>query len=501
METLKSRNSGVDEYRELLPRVLNEALGYVEDLPDRCVRMPDTGAVLHEIMGGPLPLTSEPAEKVLETLLRGGQLGVSPTTSPRYFGYVMGGTLPVALAADWMTSTWDQCGGLFDMSPLTGVLEDICGKWLVDMFELPPVTSVAFTPACTYSNILSLTAARYAVLEKYGWDVREQGLQGAPTVTVLVNDEIHSSILRALNVLGLGGNVRRISTDNQRRMRMDVLDAELQRAAGSPLIVCGQVGELHSGDVEYLEPLCERVHAAGGWVHVDAAFGLWAAATDRRHTLLAGLEQVDSLATDAHKWLNVPYESGIAFIADKNAHREALSMSPDYLQHDQPQKRHTIDWGLGISTRSRVIPIWAALRQLGKDGVAGMVDRHCAQARRFAALLTDEPGVTVLNEVSLNQLAVRFHHPALDADTHTQNVADAFQDAGVGWAQTSRFNGQIVLRLSMTNWATTDDDIDRSAQSLITQHRRLIHHGNMARAAELVSANYRRLTQEGQLQP
>lgn len=501
MDTVQSRDSGVDGYRELLPRVLDEALGYLEDLPDKPVWMPGTGAVLHEIMGGSLPLTSTPAEKVLETLLRGGQVGASPTTSPRYFGYVMGGTLPVALAADWMTGAWDQCGGLFDMSPLTGVLEEICGKWLVDMFELPVATSVAFTPACTYSNILSLTAARYAVLEKYGWNVREHGLHGAPAVTVLANEGIHTSVLRALNVLGLGVDVKRISTDNQGRIRLDILDAELQKAAGTPLIVCGQVGELHSGDVEFLEPLCERVHAAGGWVHVDAAFGLWAAATDRRYTLLAGLEHVDSLATDAHKWLNVPYESGIAFIADKIAHRAALAMSPEYLQHDQPQERHGLDWGLGMSTRSRVIPIWAALKQLGKDGVAQMVDRHCAQARRFASHLAAEYGVEVLNEVTLNQLAVRFHHPALDADTHTQNVTDAFQHAGIGWAQTSRFNGQTILRLSLTNWATTDDDIDRSAQSLITEHRRLIHYGNMARAAQLVSANYRRLSHEGQLQP
>ena len=487
MDTLKSRDAGVDGYRELLPKVLEEALGYLEDLPQRPVRMPDTGTALHELLGGSLPLTSTPAEKVLEKLLRGALLGVSPTTSPRYFGYVMGGTLPIAVAADWMTSVWDQCGGLFDMSPLTGVLEEICGKWLVDMFELPPGTSVAFTPACTYSNILSLSAARYAVLERHGWDVRAKGLQGAPIVTVLANAGIHASVLRALNVLGLGVDIRRIASDAEGRIMMEALDAEIEKAAGNPLIVCGQVGDLHSGAVEFLEPMCERVHAAGGWVHVDAAFGLWGATTDLRYTLFAGLEQADSWSTDAHKWLNVPYESGIAFIADKGAHRAALAMSPDYLQHDQPHERHSLDWGLGMSTRSRVIPIYATLTQLGKDGVAQMVERHCAQARRFAELLAAEPGVQVVNDVTLNQLAVRFYHPVHNADTHTQNVADAFQEAGVGWAQTSLFNGQKILRLSITNWATTDDDIERSAESLIFNHRRLIHQGHMARALSACS--------------
>lgn len=493
MDAATGKVAALDEYRELLPRVLEEALEYLEELPHRPVRMPATGTALHELLDDSLPLTSTPAEKVLEKLLRAGALGVSPTTSPRYFGYVMGGTLPVAVAADWMTSAWDQCGGLFDMSPLTGVLEEICGKWLVEMFELPSGTSVAFTPACTYSNILSLTAARYAVLDRHGWDVREHGLQGAPAVTVLANSGIHASVLRALNVLGLGVNVRRVATDDQGRIRLDALDAEIAKAVGTPLLVCGQVGELHSGAIEFMGPLCDRVHAAGGWVHVDAAFGLWAAATDRRHTLFAGLEKADSWSTDAHKWLNVPYESGIAFISNKDAHRAALAMSPDYLQHDQPQKRHSLDWGLGMSTRSRVIPIWAALTQLGRDGIAQMIDRHCAQARHFADLLAAEPGITIINDVVLNQLAVRFHHPAQDADTHTQNVADAFQEEGIGWAQTSLFKDQRILRLSITNWSTTDEDIDRAAESLLTHHRRLIHQGNMTAATQALIANYERI--------
>ncbi|MDP9904678.1 pyridoxal phosphate-dependent decarboxylase family protein [Arthrobacter bambusae] len=493
--------SDVEGYGELLPRVLDAALGHLDELAHRPVRMPQTRARLHELLGGPLPLTSTPAEKVLETLVRGGQLGASPSGSPRYFGYVVGGTLPIALAADWLTSVWDQCGVIYDMSPLTGTLEEICGEWLVDLFGLPVGTSTAFTPGCTYANILSLTAARHAVLERHGWNVREQGMQGAPTITVLANERIHASVRRALNVLGLSGNLRKIETDADGRILPIALERGLKKASGAPLIVCGQVGDINTGAIEFLQPLCEQVHDAGGWVHLDAAFGLWAAATDMRHTLLAGLENADSWATDAHKWLNVPYDSGIAFIADKAAHRAALAMSPDYLQHNQPRERHTLDWGLSMSARSRVIPIWAALTQLGKDGVARMVQRHCDQAKRFARLLAEEPGVEIANNVTLNQIAVRFHHPTHDTDTHTQNVTDAFQHEGIGWAQTSIHNERKILRLSIINWATTEDDIDRAAESLLRNHRRLIHQGDMARCAQSVITNHRRIKEAGILQP
>ncbi|MDR6689068.1 glutamate/tyrosine decarboxylase-like PLP-dependent enzyme [Arthrobacter sp. 1088] len=490
--------NSADGYRDLLPMVLEEALGFYDGLPYRRVRVPDTRTVLQEVLGGSLPLTSTPGEKVLETLIRGGQLGICPSGSPRYFGYVVGGALPVAVAADWLTSVWDQCGVISGMSPLTSTLEEICSEWLVDLFELPAGTSVAFTPGCSYANILGLTAARYAVLERHGWDVRERGIQAAPTITVLANEKIHASVLRALNVLGLAGNLLKISTDREGRILPDALDKALEEAAGSPLIVCGQVGEINTGAIEFLQPLCERVHAAGGWVHLDAAFGLWAAATEMRQTLFSGLESADSWSTDAHKWLNVPYDSGIAFIADKDAHRAALAMSPDYLQYDQPQERHPLDWGLGMSTRSRVIPIWAALKHLGKDGVARMVERHCEQAKHFALQLATEPGVEIVNDITLNQIAVRFHHPANHSDVHTQNVADAFQEEGIGWAQTSRYNDQKILRLAVLNWATTDDDIDRAAASLLSHHRRLIHQGNMARATQTVVTNHRNIINQAQ---
>jgi glutamate/tyrosine decarboxylase-like PLP-dependent enzyme len=459
-----------------LPWALEKALGYLAALPDRPLLVPDCDNELRQLMGGPLPASPSAPQEVLELLLEGADLGVCPSGSGRYFGYVTGGVLPVALAADWLTSVWDQACSVYELSPLTSVLEDVCRKWLVDLFGLSDGTSVSFTPACTYANLLGLAAARYRVLSNCGWNVTTQGMHGAPPVTVLVNETIHASVLRSLQILGLGGSIRELTTDGQGRITPQALAAGLEAAAGFPMIVCGHVGEVNTGAVDDLLQLGRCVHRAGGWLHLDAAFGLWAAATSRRHTLLQGLDLADSWATDAHKWLNVPYDCGIALIADSDAHRAALATAPDYLNHGNSQQRHPMQWELGFARRSRVIPVWAALRQLGQDGVAELVDRHCALARRLAAHLAAEPGVRIANEVVLNQVAVWFEH-FRDGDTHTRQVAEAFQQQGVAWASASRWNGRPILRLSIVNWVTTDQDIDQAAKSLITCHRALTRKG------------------------
>jgi glutamate/tyrosine decarboxylase-like PLP-dependent enzyme len=461
-------------YRELLSRAAEKAQEYLAALPDRPPLVPDCDGELRRHMGGALPASPSTPREVLELLLEGADLGICPSGSGRYFGYVAGGILPVALAADWLTSVWDQACSVYELSPLTSVLEDVCQQWLIGLFGLPPDTSVSFTPACTYASLLGLAAARHKVLAGHGWDVTTQGMTGAPPVTVLVNEAIHASVLRSLHVLGLGGGIRELATAGQGRITPQALAAGLKQAAGTPVIVCGHVGEVNTGAVDDLPLLASSVHLAGGWLHLDAAFGMWAAATRRRHTLLRGLDLADSWATDAHKWLNVPYDCGIAFIADPAAHRAALAAAPDYLNHGNARQRHPMQWELGFARRSRVIPVWAALRQLGKDGVAQMVDRHCALARRLAAHLATEPGVHVAGEVVLNQVPVWFEHPSRDSDTHTRQVAEAFQHQGVAWASTSRWNGHSVLRLSIINWATTEQDIDRAAGSLIACHRTLV---------------------------
>ena len=467
----------VAAYNELLSRAAQKALDYLAALPDRPPLVPDCDSELRQRMGGALPVSPTPSREVLELLLKGADLGICPSGSSRYFGYVTGGALPVTLAADWLVSVWDQACSVYELSPLTSVLEDVCREWLVGLFGLPHGTSVSFTPACTYASLLGLTAARHKVLSDCGWDVATEGMNGAPPVTVLVNDAIHASVRRPLHILGLGGGIRELATDGHGRITPKALAAGLDGAAGSPVIVCGHVGEVNTGAVDDLYRLGHSVRAAGGWLHLDAAFGMWAAATGRRHTLLRGLELADSWATDAHKWLNVPYDCGIALIADAGAHRAALAAAPDYLNHGNAQQRHPMQWELGFARRSRVIPVWAALRQLGRDGVAQLVDRHCALARRLAARLAAEPGVHVVNEVVLNQVAVWFEHPGRDQDTHTRQVADAFQRHGEAWASTSRWNGHVIVRLSVVNWLTCDQDIDRAAGSLITCHHTLVEEG------------------------
>lgn len=474
-----SSSERVAVYSELLSRAMEKALGFLAALPDRPPLVPDCDGELRQLMGGALPASPAAPREVLELLLEGADLGVCPSGSGRYFGYVTGGVLPLALAADWLASVWDQACSVYELSPLTSILEDICQGWLVDLFGLPDRTSVSFTPACTYANLLGLAAARHKVLANRGWDVANAGMNGAPPVTVLVNETIHASVLRSLKILGLGGGIRHLPTDGQGRITAQALASGLAEAADAPVIVCGHIGEVNTGAVDDLEQLSRGVHLAGGWLHLDAAFGMWAAATSRRHTLLRGLDLADSWATDAHKWLNVPYDSGIALIADPDAHRAALATVPAYLNQSNAQQRHPMQWELGFARRSRVIPVWAALRQLGKEGVAQLVDRHCALARRLADSLAAEPGVHIANEVVLNQVAVRFEHPSLDSDTHTRQVAEAFQRQGEAWASTSRWNGQAVLRLSIVNWVTTAEDIDRAARSLITCHRTLLQEGGV----------------------
>ncbi len=458
---------------ELLPEVLAVALEYVRGLPQRQVRTEVPDEELRAILDDGLPADpSEPAEVVRQLVAAGG--GLVPSGSGKYFGYVVGGTLPAGLAADWLTSVWDQNCIVHDGSPLTAVLEEICGRWLAELFMLPATTSYAFTPACTHADLLGLTVARHQVLARHGWDVARQGLQGGPAVAVLVNESIHAAVTRPLQVLGLGGSIRSLPTDTEGRILLPALREEIDAVRGQPLIVCGHVGEINTGGVDRLRPLAELTHEAGGWLHLDAAFGAWAAASPHlRHTLLDGLELADSLATDAHKWLNAPYDCGIALIADAQAHREALPLSADYLNLPDDQ-RHPVQWGLEVSRRSRVIPLWTILRQLGAAGVAQLVEERCAQAQRLAGHLRAEPGIDVLNDVALNQVLVRFHHSSgPDDDTHTQDVADAFQEHGQGWAGTSLWKGRTVLRLSLSNWASTNDDIDQAARSLIATHQNL----------------------------
>lgn len=461
-------------YEPLLARAADYALAYLRGLPGRPVRALATDDELRTLLGGPLPGQPSDPVSVLDALVNGVDRGLVPSGNGRYFGYVVGGTLPVAMAADWLTAAWDQNCIVHDGSPATAVVEEVCADWLVTLFGLPAETSVAFVPACTHGELVCLAAARHKVLADRGWNVAEQGLQGAPPVTVLANADTHSAVLRCLQILGLGGSIRLLPTDDQARIRPDSLRTALREHAGTPLIVCGQVGEINTGGVDRIGDLCDQVHNVGGWVHLDAAFGMWAAASPvLRANLVAGIERADSWAADAHKWLNTPYDCGVAMIADASAHRAGLPLVADYLNTDDG-RRHPAQWGLEISRRSRVFPVWAALRSLGRTGVIDLVERCCANARLFADLLDEVDGVQIVNEVSLNQVLVQFVDPDGDGDLHTARVGALFRQLGCGWASNSRWRDRTVLRLCLINWATSSEDVASAADSLINCHRTLL---------------------------
>ncbi|MBF6050032.1 aspartate aminotransferase family protein [Streptomyces sp. NRRL B-1677] len=472
-----------DVYSALLEQAAGHALAYLSGLGERPVRLLAGDEELRELLGGPLPQGPGNPEAVLEMLVKGVERGLAPSGNGRYYGYVVGGTLPVAMAADWLTSAWDQNCIVHDGSPATAVAEEVCADWLLDLLDLPRSASVAFVPACTHGELLCLAAARHKVLAGRGWNVAEQGLQGAPRVRVLANADTHSAVLRCLQILGLGGSIEYLATDDEARIRSEALRQALAAHDGGPLIVCGQVGEINTGGVDRLGELCDAVHEAGGWVHLDAAIGMWAAASPQlRGSALAGIERADSWAADAHKWLNTPYDCGVAIISDPVAHRAAVPLAADYL-NTEDGRRHPAQWGLEISRRSRVFPLWATLRTLGRDGVAGLIDGCRANARLFAELLAADPTVEVLNEVTLNQVLVRFYPqvpcsgdegPEAAADAHTDHVAELFRERGRSWASSSQWRGRAVLRFCLINWATTAEDVRQAAASLLECHHSLL---------------------------
>ncbi|HEU4672142.1 MAG TPA: pyridoxal-dependent decarboxylase [Candidatus Limnocylindrales bacterium] len=427
---------------------------------------------LRRDLGGPLPERGEAPAAVLERLARAMEPGLVAIDGPRYFGFVMGGSLPAALAADWLTSAWDQNVGLYLATPAAAMIEDVVGGWLVDLFGLPDGTSVGYTTGATMATFTGLAAGRHAVLRTVGWDVEANGLIGAPEVDVVLGADAHTSVFVGLRLLGLGRDrAHRVATDDEGRMR----PAELRRTLGElggrdrPTIVLAQAGEVNTGAFDDLEALVRIVREArdDAWIHVDGAFGLWARVVPSLARLVTGLEGADSWTTDAHKWLNVPYDCGLAFVRDAAAHRAAMGLAAAYLPPAPGQERDPFDYVPEMSRRARGITVWAALRSLGRDGVAELVERGCAIARRMAERLAAEPGVEILNEVVLNQVLVRFG----DNDALTRRVIAAIQDEGTAWAGGTTWHGRGAMRISVSSWWTREADADRSVESMIQAFR------------------------------
>lgn len=458
--------------RELFDLAAGYAVDYLDSLGERPVGATASAAELTELLGGGLPAGPTSGADALRLLAEAAEAGgVVASSGPRYFGYVVGGTLPVSVATDWLVSAWDQNAGVFDLGPAVATIEHITAEWLIDLFGLPAGTSVGFPTGCTMAHVAALAAARHHVLAKVGWNVEQDGLQGAPKVHVLVGEQRHMTIDLALRYLGFGaGTADVVATDDQGAMRADALRDALSRHDG-PTIVCAQVGEINSGAIDPVADICAAAHERGAWVHVDGAFGLWAAASPTRRSLVEGVAAADSWASDAHKWLNVPYDCGLVFVAHPSAHKAAMMDNrPGFLPVGTPGRRDGIDWVTDLSRRARGVPVWAALRTLGRSGVAELIDGCCVQAERFATALAEVPGVDVLNDVVLNQVIVRF----ADDDDVTRNVTSGLQRGGVCWFGGTTWRGRHAMRISVTSWRTGPDDVDRSVDEIIAVFERVM---------------------------
>ena len=472
---------------ELLRRTAELAEAFLAGLDERPVGRPVDLAALRTAMGGPLPADGEDPLAVVEGLARAADPGIVATAGPRYFGFVIGGSQPAALAADWLTSAWDQNAGLYAISPAAAVAEEVAGDWLVELFGLPPGTSYGFTTGATMANFTALGAARQAVLRDLGWDVEERGLFDAPAINVVVGDEAHVTVFVSLQMLGLGrGRVLRVAADGQGRMRPDALRATLAGLEG-PTIVAAQAGNVNTGAFDPLPEIAAAVREHGGWLHVDGAFGLWAAVSPALRERVAGLDLADSWTTDAHKWLNVPYDSGLVFVRDAAAHRTSMTLGAAYYIETEGAERDPYNWVAESSRRARGFPIYAALRSLGRNGLAALIDRCCAHARHFAELLGGRPGITILNDVVLNQVLVRFSPPgesaaSSEADAQTRDAGDApsatadaltrdvitrVQADGTCWLGGTTWHGIAAMRISVSSWATTEADVESSAAAIL----------------------------------
>jgi glutamate/tyrosine decarboxylase-like PLP-dependent enzyme len=446
--------------RDLLSAAAGHAAAYLESLPERPVAAARDAAAARAGVRDTLPDEPVDARTVLDELVEDAEPGIMAMGSPRFFGFVIGGTLPVALVADWMVAAWDQNAGLASPTPAAAAIEEVAGAWVIDLLGLPREASFAFVTGCQMAHVTALAAARHRVLADAGWDVERDGLSGAPPIRLIATRERHVTIDRALRFLGLGtACLEAVEADDRGGMRVEGLERRLD-AGGGPTIVCAQAGDVNTGAVDPLDEVCDAARRAGAWVHVDGAFGLWAAASPRLRGLLRGCERADSWATDAHKWLNVPYDCGIAIVADRDAHRRAMAVQASYLQQGEPV-REPMDWNPEFSRRARALPVYAALRSLGRSGVAELVDRLCACADRFAERLGAQPGLEVLAQ-GLNQVLVR----PLGPDGAADRLVARIQADGTCWASATTWRGRRCMRISVCSWRTTLADVDRSADAI-----------------------------------
>lgn len=441
--------------RELLKLTAEMSAGYLEGLQTR--RVSPAPAAVEKLSGFriPLPAHATDPEAVIRMLNELGSPATMAMAGPRFFGFVIGGSLPAALAANWLAGAWDQNSAFYNVTPATSVLEQTALKWLLEVLRLPEESAGAFVTGTTVANFTALAAARHKLLSEMGWNVEAKGLYGAPEITVYAGEEAHPTLFKSLSMLGLGGSrVKRIPVDSQGRIRADSIPN-----VTSPAIFCLQAGNVNTGAIDPINEICDIAHKHNAWVHVDGAFGLWARVVPSLSHISDGIEKADSWATDAHKWLNVPYDSGVAFVRNEDALRAAMSITAEYLP-TQSNYRNPSDYTPELSRRGRGVEIWAALLSLGRDGVTDLIERDCRHASRFAEALSAE-GYQILNDVNLNQVLVSFGSPET-----TNNVIAEIQSEGTCWCGTTVWQGKTAMRISVSSWATTDADVDKSIEAI-----------------------------------
>jgi len=442
--------------RKLLEKAFRDSCNYRDSLNNRRV-FPDTH-MLNDMKRLDFALPEKPndPEKILDLLSSAGSQGTNAVAGPRYFGFVIGGSTPVTLAANWLSGAWDQNCGMDTTSPVAAFVEEISLRWLLQLFGFPATCGGAFVTGATLAGFTCLAAARSHLLSRQGWNVEKQGLFGAPTINVIVSEEAHMTILKAFSMLGMGSErVTKVPTDNMGRMLID----KIPKPKG-PTIICVQAGDVNSGCFDPIDEIIKKSKSDDVWIHVDGAFGLWVLVSSRYKHLGQGIEKADSWSVDAHKWLNVPYDSGIALVKDAEALRSAMSISASYIT-STPGKRQPIEYTPELSRRARGVEIWTAIASLGRKGIAEIVERTCAHAQNAAKRLTDA-GYEILNDVVINQVLVSF-----GSTEKTEKVIKAIQEDGTCWCGGTKWKGRTAMRISICSWATTDEDMDKSLDAII----------------------------------
>jgi glutamate/tyrosine decarboxylase-like PLP-dependent enzyme len=455
------------DLQPLLQSVLDHTLTYLSPEKVTPVGARATLYELRERLGVPLTDEGVEAGRIVDELVAAVDGGLHNVSGGRFYGWVIGGALPAALAADWMTSVWDQNAGMFAVSPAAAVVEEIAGAWLKELLRIPARASFGFVTGCQMSHATCLAAARHALLARRGWDVEQDGLAGAPKIRILTSSEVHSSTLRAVRLLGLGAkSIVELEADAEGRLVASALDRELAKSPGQPTIVVLQAGDLNIGAFDDFETLVPMAHRYGAWVHVDGAMGLWAAASPKLRYLMSGADKADSWSTDGHKWLNVPYDSGFAFVADSEAHRGSFSQKAAYLTASG-EARDPLDWNPEFSRRARGFAAYAAIRQLGRNGAAALVDRCCEHAHALATRIGALPGAELLWEPKINQGLVRFLDASGgDHDARTLAVIAAIAADGEAFFTGTTWRGMKAMRVSVSNWQTSAEDVDAVVRSV-----------------------------------